>query len=308
MSNGLITKSSPINFGGTNKMLQQLIPILAQKKMMDLRNQNTMKYLQEQMQGYRGLETQRHESRLVEQEDRHEKELDYLYKNLMGDLAKEARVDQLRGEIFLNEQRGKDTTDATNKLEQVAKTMGTMLAKEANLETITPEEAINLSKVATEDYLKTYGTQMATTGRQKERLTREVEPDIALGKRRMDVAEREQTRLEGRGAEGNFDDLAKLYTAVSKEETSLLENIDKAWNNSEIEAQLNAELKTLRDEKSMVYNKMKQSLNLTPGVVGGAPTDAFRKYKQLLIERNVPEAEAERIARIRFPESPGLPE
>jgi len=279
-----------------------MLPILAQKKMMDLRNQNTMKYLQEQMQGYRGLETQRHESRLVEQEDRHEKELDYLYKNLMGGLADEARVDQLRGEIFLNEQQGKDTTEATNKLEKVAEVMGSTLAKQANLETITPEEAINLSKVATEDYLKAYGTQMATTGRQKERLTREVEPDIILGKRRMDVAEREQTRLEGGGVgiAGNFDDLKKLHDVLIKQEASVLAKIDSVF--PEKDPALEAELESVTQQKNDIFNKMKQALNLTPGVVGGAPTDAFRIYRQRLIENGVPEAEADRMAREKYPQ------
>jgi len=150
MSNGLITKSSPINFGGTNKMLQQLIPILAQKKMLDLRNQNMMKYLETQQQGYRDVQSQGHQFNMAEIQER-----------MFADLAQMPEVDQIKGVIFDKERRGEDATGERAKLEKVVARRVKGMFPVMTGRQPTYDEVSAISETFSERGVETFGSQSA---------------------------------------------------------------------------------------------------------------------------------------------------
>lgn len=300
---GLITKSSPINFGSTNKMMPYILQMFSQKHMIDLRNKNMQDLLEKRMSGYRGLETQRHESTLVEIEARHEKDKAYLHEKLMGDLSGDATIDRLAGMIHLKEMKGEDATVDKERLAKAAGTMGSMIAKEANLETIDAKEATELAMVASEDFLRQYGTQMATTGRQEERLTREIEPAQATARGRLTLDEEREERIAGEGGEAgglDYNKLSKLKDGLVKEKAMILKAISEGeyTTDAEVLVGLKADLARVEGEIKTVFDEIKKQ----SGVFGGAPTSAFSIYKQRLITNGVPEAEADRMARERYPQ------
>lgn len=317
MANGLITKSSPINFGGIKRMLPQMMYMMRQKHMIDLRDRKMRELLEERMKGYRGLETQRHESRMTEIKER--EFLEFENELLMSEPLK-------RVAIRIQQAKDRDDTELVDQLMPAYEQQSTELAQ--GYANVTRGKAgVGDWKVLAQHALdqgvmaRLAGTE-ATTYRQEQRLTREVKPSLTLTERDVTTREATERRKGGEGIdiESQTDvldseikamdtEIGKVLTAMGGKEGAL---------DADIFQELNTNYNNLVKEREKLIKHRRRMVGLsgrldetTPGrgvfdldegVGGGAPISAFSIYKQRLIENDVPEATAEQMARERYPQ------